>query len=145
MRIDFQPDSSFGFKRELDLRLQAAIAARNDALKDSTFPAPRRSTLRYAVQSAKTLIEPEKDFFIRTITFAINLEVMEDSTVWVKSFAKSRRDTLLEQEVELIEDSRYPEMRFQTPQNLFSRAIFPTLATASLGVIVFLFFNVRSN
>jgi hypothetical protein len=144
-RVDFTPDSSGGFKRELDLRLYAALSARRRLTSDSTRESLRPTLLRYEVQFAKTTIEAENDVFIRTLTLSSQLNMHGDSGVWTKTFLIVKRDTLLEQEIELISDLRFPETRFETPRRFFSRAVIPTLATASLGLMVYLFFSVRSN
>lgn len=142
--IIFAPDAKPGFKRELDLRLQAALLAKGFHVRET--PSDRAIELRYDLQSASATIEEAGNVARRVVSLAILLRLSSEGELkLVKTASQSRIDTLSLAELDRLNDPRYPETTIEPRRAWLDALLAPTLATLSIGVIVYLFFSVRSN
>ncbi|MCS6990054.1 MAG: hypothetical protein NZM06_11115 [Chloroherpetonaceae bacterium] len=140
----FAPDSTAGLKRELDLRLQAALLARGFQVRES--PSENALEIRYDLQSASVKAEEAGTKARRVVSLAIFLRLVSNGELKLaKPLSAERIDTLSLAELERLNDPRYPETTIEPRRDWLERAIAPALTTLSLGIIVYLFFSVRSN
>lgn len=142
--IIFAPDAKPGFKRELDLRLQAALLAKGFRVRES--PSENALDLRYDIQSARATLEDVGAKVRRVVSLSIFLRLASNGEIMlVKASSAERVDTLWFAEIERLNDPRYPETTIEPRRAWLDALLAPTLATLSIGVIVYLFFSVRSN
>lgn len=142
--IIFTPEKTIGFKRELDLRLQSALLEKGLVLRES--PSEQAQELRYEIQSASVGVEERSGQFVRTVSLTVFVKrLLNGELKSAKSITAQKRDTLSQSDLERLNDTRYPETTIAPRRTWLEKAFVPTLTTLSLGVIVYLFFSVRSN
>lgn len=140
----FVPEKKIGFKRELDLRLQSFLLSRGILMRE--VPSEGVQELRYDVQSANVSVEDHSGRMIRTVSLSVFIKaLLNDNLKHAKLIAAQRVDTLSMTDLERLNDARYAETTITQPRTWLDKTIVPTLTTLSLGVIVYLFFSVRSN
>jgi len=142
--IIFAPEQHIGFKRELDLRLQAFLLSKGIALRESSSETARE--LRYEIQSARVSVEEASGKIRRTASLSVFVRQFLNGDLQRANLVTAQRiDTLLHSDLERLNDTRYPETTVEARRSWLEKAIVPTLTTLSLGIIVYLFFSVRSN
>ncbi len=142
--IIFAPEKLIGFKRELDLRLQSFLLAKGVALRESSSETARE--LRYEIQSARVSVEEASGKIRRTVSLSVFVrQFLNGDLQHAKLVSAQRVDTLSQIDLERLNDTRYPETTVEARRTWLEKAIVPTLTTLSLGIIVYLFFSVRSN
>ncbi|MFN3344816.1 MAG: hypothetical protein ACK412_04100 [Chloroherpetonaceae bacterium] len=142
--IIFMPEKNTGFKRELDLRLQSALLEKGFKIRES--PLEHAQELRYEIQSASVSVEERSGQFVRTVSLNVFVKrLLNRELNSAKSITAQKQDTLSQSDLERLNDTRYPETTIAPRRTWFDKAFVPTLTTLSLGVIVYLFFSVRSN
>lgn len=140
----FVPEKNIGFKRELDLRLQALLLSKSVRVRETPFE--NAQELRYDVQSASVSFEEADGQMLRKVALSIFIKVLASGDLQrTKLVTAERVDTLSHTDLERLNDPRYPETTIQLRRTWFENAVVPTLTTLSLGIIVYLFFSVRSN
>ncbi len=140
----FAPEKNIGFKRELDLRLQSLLLAKGMALRESSSETARE--LRYEIQSARVSVEEASGQGRRTVSLSVFVkQFLNGDLQHAKLVSAQRVDTLSQIDLEQLNDTRYPETTVEARRTWLEKAIVPTLTTLSLGIIVYLFFSVRSN
>lgn len=140
----FAPEKNFGFKRELDLRLQAFLLSRGVQVRES--PSESAPELRYDVQSATVSVEELNGQWLRTVSLAAFIKLSLNGEIQRAKLATAQRvDTLSRADLERLNDLRYAETTIEPRRALLDKAVAPILTTLSLGIIVYLFFSVRSN
>jgi hypothetical protein len=142
--IIFAPEKLIGFKRELDLRLQSFLLAKGIALRESSSETARE--LRYEIQSARLGVEEASGKIRRTVSLSVFVKQFFNGDLQRANLVSAQRvDTLSQIDLERLNDTRYPETTVEERRTWLEKAIVPTLTTLSLGIIVYLFFSVRSN
>jgi len=140
----FAPEKNIGFKRELDLRLQSFLISRGIRVRES--PSENAQELRYDVQSATLSIEEVSGKIRRTASLSVFVKQFLNGDLQRANLVSAQRvDTLSQIDLERLNDTRYPETTVEARRSWLEKAIVPTLTTLSLGIIVYLFFSVRSN
>ncbi len=140
----FAPEKNIGFKRELDLRLQSFLISRGIRVRES--PSENAQELRYDVQSATLSVEEISGQVRRTVSLSVFVKQLFNGDLnRAKLVTAQRIDTLSQIDLEQISDTRYAETTIEARRTWVEKAIVPTLTTLSLGIIVYLFFSVRSN
>lgn len=140
----FVPEKNIGFKRELDLRLQSLLLSKSVRVRETPFE--NAQELRYDVQSANVSFEEADGQMLRKVALSIFIKVLASADLQrTKLVTAERVDTLSHTDLERLNDPRYPETTIQLRRTWFENAVVPTLTTLSLGIIVYLFFSVRSN
>lgn len=140
----FAPEKNIGFKRELDLRLQSFLISRGIRVRES--PSENAQELRYDVQSATLSIEEVSGQVLRTVSLSVFVKQFFNGDLQrAKLVSAQRVDTLSQIDLERLNDTRYSETTVEARRSWVEKAIVPTLTTLSLGIIVYLFFSVRSN
>ncbi|MFQ3608951.1 MAG: hypothetical protein SNJ55_10000 [Chloroherpetonaceae bacterium] len=142
--IIFVPEKNVGFKRELDLRLQSHLLSNGIAVRES--PSEEAQNLQYDIQSATVSVEEMNGQWLRKVSLAVFVKQQRGGELKrAKLVAAERIDSLSRSDLERLSDTRYPETTIAQPRTWLDKAIVPTLTTLSLGIIVYLFFSVRSN
>ncbi len=142
--IIFAPEKHNGFKRELDLRLQSALLENRFVIRE--LSSEQAQELRYEIQSASVSVEERSGQFVRTVSLMVFVKRLLNSELKsAKSITTQKQDTLSQSDLERLNDSRYPETTVAPRRTWLDKALVPTLTTLSLGIIVYLFFSVRSN
>ncbi len=140
----FDPEKNIGFKRELDLRLQSFLISRGIRVRES--PSDNAQELRYDVQSATLSIEEVSGQVRRTVSLSVFVKQLFSGNLnRAKLVTAQRTDTLSQIDLERMSDTRYAETTLEARRTWVEKAIVPTVTTLSLGIIVYLFFSVRSN
>jgi len=140
----FAPEKHIGFKRELDLRLQSFLISKGIALRESTSETMRE--LRYEIQSARLGVEEASGKIRRTVSLSVFVKQFFNGDLQRANLVSAQRvDTLSQIDLERLNDARYPETTVEARRSWLEKTIVPTLTTLSLGIIVYLFFSVRSN
>jgi hypothetical protein len=140
----FVPEKNIGFKRELDLRLQSLLLSKSVRVRETPFE--NAQELRYDVQSANVSVEEADGQILRKVALSIFIKVLASGDLQrTKLVTAEQVDTLSQTDLERLNDPRYPETTIQLRRTWFENAVVPTLTTLSLGIIVYLFFSVRSN
>ena len=140
----FAPEKNIGFKRELDLRLQSFLISRGIRVRES--PSENAQELRYDVQSATLSIEEVSGQVRRTVSLSVFVKRFFNGDLQRANLVSAQRvDTLSQIDLERLNDTRYPETTVEARRSWLEKTIVPTLTTLSLGIIVYLFFSVRSN
>jgi len=140
----FAPEKHIGFKRELDLRLQSFLISKGIALRESTSETMRE--LRYEIQSARLGVEEASGKIRRTVSLSVFVKQFFNGDLQRANLVSAQRvDTLSQIDLERLNDTRYPETTVEARRSWLEKTIVPTLTTLSLGIIVYLFFSVRSN
>ncbi len=142
--IIFVPEKKIGFKRELDLRLQSLLLSNGIAVRES--PLEETQELQYDIQSATVRVEEIDGRWVRKVSLAVFITQRRGGELkGAKLVAAERVDSLSHSDLERLNDVRYPETTIAQRRTWLDKTIVPTLTTLSLGVIVYLFFSVRSN
>jgi len=140
----FAPEKNVGFKRELDLRLQSFLISRGIRVRES--PSETARELRYEIQSARVSVEEASGKIRRTASLSVFVRQFLNGDLQRANLVTAQRiDTLLQIDLERLNDTRYAETTVEARRTWVEKAIVPTVTTLSLGIIVYLFFSVRSN
>ncbi|MGQ9805423.1 MAG: hypothetical protein ACUVRP_05020 [Chlorobiales bacterium] len=140
----FVPEKNIGFKRELDLRLQSFLLSSGVAVRESLSEEVQE--LQYEIQSASVRVEEVSGQWLRKVSLAVFTKQLRRGELKSAKLVKAERvDSLSHSDLERLNDTRYPETTIQPRRTWLEKAIVPTLTTLSLGIIVYLFFSVRSN
>ncbi len=142
--IIFAPERSMGFKRELDLRLQSFLLSRGIHVRE--LPSEKAQELRYEIQSASVSVEDAGGQVRRTVSMAVFVKQFFNGNLTRANLVTAQRtDTLSQGELERLNDTRYSETTVELRRTWLEKVMVPTLTTLTLGIIVYLFFSVRSN
>ncbi|MDW8466256.1 MAG: hypothetical protein RML35_08810 [Chloroherpetonaceae bacterium] len=145
----FKPAPLSTFQGFLDAALQTKLLALGFSLyeRDSLEQAMEFATLEcYATQA---------EFFYEWLTdnkakrcfklMAVCKVLSRDGqTLLVKNLTLARQDTVQATHLQRLEDKRFPETVKTPVPSLWESAATPMLVVSAIGIIVFLFFSVRS-
>jgi hypothetical protein len=142
--IIFAPDLNAGLKREADLGFQKKLLAQNVKVYESPSAQASEEWL-YDLRGAETKYHRSRGKMRRDLKVSVSLKRLSDSkeVIAITETELSYHD-YLSGDVKNLEDARYPETMSALPPTIAERITLPAIMTATLGVIVWLFFNVRS-
>ncbi len=150
--IVLQPETTAGFKAYLDAGVQAALLSSGITLYETPENTRDAVQLSYQLRSSSLLYralsgQGSDEQTERRFDLTLLVKAVEPSgkVIVADAFSVTRFDTVKTSELAALEDIRFPETKKSsaTPSVLESVAA-PVAVISAVGIIVFLFFSVRS-
>ncbi len=144
----FTPAPPNTFQGMLDAALQSRLLAAGFTLYESPPPdEPNFATLEvYSLQAdfSYQFLNPMNTIRSFALNFDSKLLSAQKQTLLVRHFALTRQDTLKVDELATSEDRRFAETFKPNLPSFWESAAAPLTIIGAIGIIVFLFFSVRS-
>ncbi|KER09975.1 MAG: hypothetical protein HY22_07950 [[Candidatus Thermochlorobacteriaceae] bacterium GBChlB] len=150
--IVLQPETTAGFKAYLDAGVQAALLSSGITLYETPEKARDAVQLSYQLSSSSLSYRAlsgqggdEKTERRFGLTLLVKAVEPSGKVVVADSFSATRLDTVQTAELAALEDMRFPETRkSSTTSSVLESVAAPVAVISAVGIIVFLFFSVRS-
>lgn len=150
-KIGFVPEKNTSFKRELDLSLQAALKRETSLELFEPAGADSFAVLEVDLRAATLTYQRLPAFFgnggaARKFEMTLFIKVLsaEKEVRIAKEISETLIDTVRSGDVPLLEDRRFVQTQAVLPLQFFDNAFVPAVIAAAAGVIIYLFFAVRS-